>query len=238
MKQTIQVDHGDVQHLTNMLPLERLVSNMHVTRVSANTTIYQESSQITHFYYIKSGMVKLRKFTAQGDILTLSLLKVGDFFGDWSHNHETIHFTNAETSTTCDLGIISIQELNTILKQDPELMLALLDFIHTNYMIMQSKLRDLLLFGKLGALSSLLIRLSHTFGNPLNSNQYLIDKKFTHFEMAEMIGTSRESVSRMLSEMKQQGAVDWTDQQIIIKDLAHLRMLSQCENCSKSICRM
>ena len=82
-----------------------------------------------------------------------------------------------------------------------------------------------------------LIRLSNSYGAP-KGDYTVINYKINHAEMADMIGATRESVNRMLSEMKKEDAVEFQNGQIVIKDLTYLRDICHCENCPKEICRM
>jgi len=70
------------------------------------------------------------------------------------------------------------------------------------------------------------------------SDHVLIDYKISNSEMADMIGCTRESVNRMLSDMRKKGAVDYCNGRLIIKDAAYLRDVCHCENCPAEICRM
>ena len=66
---------------------------------------------------------------------------------------------------------------------------------------MQTKFRDLVLHGKKGALYSTLIRMTNSYG-VLKENGILIDLPLTNQELANFCATSRESVNRMLNELK------------------------------------
>lgn len=69
---------------------------------------------------------------------------------------------------------------------------------------MQTKFRDLVLHGKKGALYSTLIRMTNSYG-VLKENGILIDLPLTNQELANFCATSRESVNRMLNELKSKG---------------------------------
>jgi CRP/FNR family cyclic AMP-dependent transcriptional regulator len=101
----------------------------------------------------------------------------------------------------------------------------------------QTKFRDLMMFGKAGALCSVMIRLVNTYGVE-EENGIRIDKKLTNSDLAEMIGATRESVNRMLGDMKKHHAIDFADGYWIVRDLDYLKDICHCENCSIDICRM
>ena len=71
-----------------------------------------------------------------------------------------------------------------------------------HHRITQTKFRDLMMYGKPGALTSTLIRLSNTYGQHQADDTILINKKITHTDLSNMIGATRESVNRMLSDLR------------------------------------
>lgn len=64
-------------------------------------------------------------------------------------------------------------------------------------------------------------------------NHILISRKFTYTELAEMIGASRESVNRMLNEMKKSGVVDFDNGVTYVTAVSSLRLYARIGNTSK-----
>jgi CRP/FNR family transcriptional regulator len=102
----------------------------------------------------------------------------------------------------------------------------------------QSKFRDLMLFGKTGALASTLIRLTNTCGEKSEDGSIKLAIKLTNTDLANMIGTTRESVNRLLSTYKEEGVISYEQGQIIIHDLLYLKSIVNCPNCPPEICRI
>ncbi|MDF2717006.1 MAG: Crp/Fnr family transcriptional regulator, partial [Paenibacillus sp.] len=68
-----------------------------------------------------------------------------------------------------------------------------------------------------------------------------IDMRMTNSDMAELIGTTRESVNRMLSAMKDEGTISVSDNRIVIRRIDDLRRVCSCPSfpaCPKEICRL
>ncbi|WP_231571063.1 Crp/Fnr family transcriptional regulator [Gordoniibacillus kamchatkensis] len=104
----------------------------------------------------------------------------------------------------------------------------------------QSKFRDLMLFGKPGALASTLIRLCNSYG-VATKDGIRIDAKLTNTELADFIGATRESVNRMLSDLKKDGIIDMSGGHLVVKSLAELKSICQCPSfpaCPREICRI
>lgn len=100
-----------------------------------------------------------------------------------------------------------------------------------------SKMRDLFLYGKRGAMDSILIRLCNSFGVPVKDG-ILIDTQLTNQELAGLCGTSREVVNRMLAELKNEGIVKVERKYITVLDIQALRRNIHCERCTLDVCQV
>ena len=100
-----------------------------------------------------------------------------------------------------------------------------------------SKFRDLVLYGKKGALYSTLIRLANSYGKSVDEG-ILISVPLTNQELANYSATARESLNRMLSELRKKNVIELRDGLILIKDINFLKKEIQCENCGIEICNI
>jgi len=103
----------------------------------------------------------------------------------------------------------------------------------------ESKLCDLIMLGKPGALASTLIRLTNSFG-VAQPDGILIRLKLTNTELAELVGTTRESINRMLNTLKNEGVIDMAPGgKLRVLQLARLKQMAgcpECPACPKEIC--
>ena len=102
----------------------------------------------------------------------------------------------------------------------------------------QSRLRDLVLNGKKGALFSTLIRLGNTYGEFRSDNEVLINFPLTNTEIANLCATSREMINRMLNDLKKHHIISFNKGYITIHNLQFLKDEIACENCPLNICRI
>ena len=100
-----------------------------------------------------------------------------------------------------------------------------------------SKFRDLILYGKKGALYSNLIRLANSYGTEVEDG-ILISVPLTNQELANYSATARESLNRMLSELRRNDIIENRNNLILIKDIDFLRREIECEDCCKEICNI
>ncbi|WP_168120649.1 Crp/Fnr family transcriptional regulator [Paenibacillus sp. HB172176] len=216
---------------------ERLSGIMYSKHAKKGSTLFWEGDKADYLYFIHKGRVKVSKTMDEGSSLTLYLHHDGDLLGFGDCLSETPHILCAEALEDCSLGVIQRKDLEVLLWQHGDLAVEFMRWQGMMHTLTQTKLRDLMMFGKPGALCSLLIRLNNSYGTSCGENSR-ITVKMNNTEMAEMIGATRESVNRMLSDLKKDDIIDLENGHLIIKDLTYLRDVCHCDNCPKHICRV
>ncbi len=215
----------------------KLKGVMYERHVSKGEKIYWEGEGCEYLYYLKQGSVKLTKSSDDGKDLVLYYFQPRDLFGDLRDNINTTNSYSAEAMSDCTLGVIQQKDLETLLWQNGDLAIDFMKWLGYMQRFLQTKLRDLLFFGKHGALASTLIRMSNTFGVS-DGDSIRISNKFTNSEIADLIGSTRETVNRMLNQMKKDNIIGYECGIITINDMDQLKDICHCEGCPKSICRL
>jgi CRP/FNR family transcriptional regulator len=215
----------------------KLQSIMYPITVKAGSHLFWENDRADRLYYVNIGMVRITKMTDEGRAFTLYLYQTGDMFGQVDPFLDSVQSFSAEAVKDSEIGVIQQKDLEVLLWQHGDLAVEFMKWMGLMRRMTETKFRDLILYGKPGALCSLLIRLSNTYGVSFGSDTR-IDLKISNTEMADMIGATRESVNRMLSEMKKENVITSCNGYIVIKDRDYLRNICHCENCPQEICRM
>lgn len=208
-------------------------------KVEKGCHIFREGENATDVFLIKSGAIQINKETENGKELTFRVCGKNSVIGECTFfSPSTPYSTTAKAITPTDLLSISKQNLELLLTEQPSLMIEYLKWLQNENLKNRSLLRDLLLHGKKGALFSTLIRLSNTYGEKINENQYFINYNLTNTDIANMCSTSREVINRMLNDLKKRNIVTFDKGYITILDLNFLKEEICCENCPVSICRI
>ncbi|WP_088105585.1 Crp/Fnr family transcriptional regulator [Halalkalibacter urbisdiaboli] len=228
--------HQNTYHLTDKT-LHALTEIMYEQYVQSGTFLFREGNTANKLFYIIEGHVKIIKGTSDGKEYILNMFRNGDLFGEMSSFINISYSYNAIAVTDCKVGVIQQKDLEILLWQHGEIAVEFLKWTSLLNQITQSKLRDLTFHGKLGALASTLIRMSHSYGEERNGAIH-ITRKIKNAELGEYIGATRESVNRMLSDLKANNIINQQKGFLIIYDLDHLKNICQCENCPLEICRM
>lgn len=214
-----------------------LKQKMKTVHVKSGEHLFHVGDVVDHLYYIIEGTVKLYKCTEDGKILTLNYYEADDMFGDYMSIEKHGVMESAKAMDDSVVGLIDKVHIEEILWQNREISLEFTKWIRLAQQLTQTKLRDLMFFGKNGALASILIRLTNTYGSQ-EGDIWRITKKFTHDEIANLIYTPRETATRMINQLKKDGLIHYEKGYITIYNLAGLRQICHCEDCPLQACRL
>src|SRR5699024_9436982 len=202
---------------------------------------FQEGADAHNIYMVKSGLVQISKLTANGQELILRICRERDFIGELTlFSDDPKYLLSAKVLKSGEIFVINKDQLEKILisKNNNALTLEIMKWISNHMRKFQSKIRDLLLNGKKGALYSTLIRLSNSYGVQ-QEDGILIDLTLTNQELAKFCTATREYVNRMLSELRKLDVISITKSgKIFIKDIEYLRIQNGCDDCPIEICNI
>ncbi|WP_188622446.1 Crp/Fnr family transcriptional regulator [Caldalkalibacillus thermarum] len=218
----------------NFLKLKEI---MYDHTFEAGSYLFWEGEQADKLFYIKQGQVKLTKTNAEGKEFTLHMFQEGDLVGELAGFTTLKHSYNALVTKDSIIGVIQTRDLEVLLWQHGDLAVEFIKWMGLMNRITETKVRDLMFYGKPGALCSTLIRLANTYGKQTEQG-WLISHKVTHAELGEFIGATRESVNRMLRDLAKKGVIAQEQGHIIIKDIDYLRDICHCEHCPVTVCRI
>lgn len=201
-----------------------------------NTFIFQEGMEAEEMYVILSGKVQISKITSDGRELSLRICGKNDICGELTlFTHSPKYLLSARVLEDAEIAAINKDILEKEIFQNSSLALEFLKWMSDHFRKTQTKFRDLVLNGKKGALYSILIRMTNSYGVEVQ-NGILIDLPLTNQELANFCGTSRESTNRILNELKKEQIISIKKSKIIVHHLQYLRDEIGCENCPKVYC--
>lgn len=217
--------------------LQKLKLSMYSSKLDAGVNMFREGDPANSLYYVQSGKIKLTKLSEDGREYTISMFHTGDLFGQTDPFRDSRQSFSATTIEKCVIGTIQKSDLDILLWQHGDLAVEFMNWMGSMHRLTQTKFRDLVMFGKTGALCSTLIRLANTYGVAEEAG-ITISLKLTNAELADFIGCARESVNRMLGELKKAGAIAMDDGSITITNLRYLQNACRCELCPAELCRI
>jgi len=168
-----------------------------------------------HLYFVLSGTVRLYQLYGDYKEATVALLKHGDAFGELSLQEGSGQTVFAHALTDVRVAVIRKRMLVEVLKRDPELFVKLFSSL-SERLEQSEEVIDRLLDREVSArLGKLLQNLGERFGET-NGSATVLNMRLTHQDLANMIASTREAVSKVMSEFQRYGLIEVRDRKIAI----------------------
>lgn len=187
-----------------------------------NMIIFIEGEPGDAFYYIKSGKIKVFRTYTDGREHIIHILGEGDVFGEATLFSNMPYPASASVYEDAVIGIIRNAELESIVRSSPELSLKIIKILTKKLLFAQNKIKELAFNDVFSRTASQLLKLSMEYGNKTDKG-IVIEVKLMRQELAEMVGTTRETVSRAISKFKKEKSISEENDKLVIIDEAKLR---------------
>lgn len=192
------------------------------TKFKKGEYIFFEGEAGNKFFIIKSGKVKLTKMIKNGDEQILNIFSKNDIIAEIVAFDKGNYPASALTMTAAEVIVFAQSELENLILKHPSIGLKLLREMSGRLRRAQQNVRDLALKNSSARVAGLLIFLAEKYGTN-KKNQIVLDIALTQAELANMIGSSRETVSRVLGKFEAESLIQTSRKKIIIKDLAKIK---------------
>lgn len=180
--------------------------------------IFWEGDIPEWFYMIAEGNVKVLKHSSLGREFIISFFGPGEMFGEVAVFGNKPYPASAQAVTETKVVGIKKEKLLIFLNSHPRVALIIINILGERLRDAQSRLRDLAGERIEQRLASVLMMLSAKIGTTL---------PFTRQEIADMVGTTIETVIRTTSRLKERRIIRSLRGKIIILDKEKLRLLSE-----------
>jgi CRP/FNR family transcriptional regulator len=193
--------------------------------LDAEEVVYSEGDPATGMYMVLSGKVKLVVSSPDGKALILRILGPGEVFGLSSVFLDRPQETSAETLERTKVSTVRRPELLRLMNKHGDLALKLAHELSVEYASLCEEMSALgLQRSAMSRLAKLIV--GWTEGMEIGREAVKIECAHTHEVMAQMIGTSRETVTRLLHQLRHQKVATIKDEILTINNFTALRSLA------------
>lgn len=220
------IDNVPIFH--DLLPDEKesIMDSSNHRKFKKGEIIFSPGDSFEDLFVVNKGIVKISKISALGKEQILRILEPGDFMGELSLFSKSIHNNNAEALENTEICIIQGHKIREMLVQKPEMALKFLQkyterIEQSEELIEQIGLRDV----EQRIANYLLLEIEK---NQISSNkgEYEITLPVSKGDIASLIGTTQETLSRKLSLFQDSGWIKLKGQRIIsVIDIESLESL-------------
>ena len=205
---------------------EQLASKLQTRRVLKNQPIFLQGDPGDEMYLVLEGRIKICCESLSGREITLTFLKDGGFFGEMTLLDGEPRSATAVAETKGQLLVLRRADFQAFLLEVPNASLSLLAFLSGRLRKANNKIQDLALLTVRERLAAVLIDITEREGEPSEDGPgILLPKAVNHKALSGLLGTSRETVSRMCSDLREQEMISQKGRQLIVLDLEGLRTI-------------
>jgi CRP/FNR family transcriptional regulator len=208
--------------------LEAILSDYPSRSILKGRPLLYQGEIPTMGFYVKEGIVKLYNITNQGEEKIVGYASAGGLLPiEWLFSRAQVALYYYDTFTDCEVIRFPKDELIDKLNHNPDAARTFLDRSVAMYIgatmhlhaLEQSKARQKLL--------SIFQYLVLRFGDKVNGPNYKINLKLTHQEIANLIGTTRETTSTEISKLTKEGIIEIIDTLYVVNTDKAVRLLGE-----------
>ena len=184
--------------------------------------VYFPEDAAQDIFMIVSGRVKIGNYLEDGKEVVTAILSTGEIFGELALAGEEKRrdFAQAmdENTTICPL---SIEDLKDLMKVNKELSFSLLKLVGFRLMKVERRL-ELLVFRDARTRIVEFLKDAASWKGKKVGYETMIPNSLTHKDIAALTGTSRQTVTTILNELKEKNLINFDRKKILIRDLEKL----------------
>ena len=179
---------------------------------------YQPEDTSEVLFILKKGRIQLYRISPEGKKLIVSTVGPGTIFGEMAIVGQRMHNTFAEAVEDCLLCVMSRHDVERLILGKPTVALRIMDLMAHRLSEAETRLEDMAFKSIPARLASLLLRLREEQGNEIYG--------YTHQDLAEAVGTYRETTTQILNEFKANDLISIGRKRINILDPDGLALIA------------
>ncbi|MCO5183075.1 MAG: Crp/Fnr family transcriptional regulator [Anaerolineae bacterium] len=181
---------------------------------------YMPEDQAEVLFLLKKGRVQLYRMSSAGKKIVVATLGPGAIFGEMALVGQRMHNTYAQALDECTLCVMSLADVERLLQEKPEVAFRLVQALGERVSTLETRLEDIAFKSISARLAAELLQLADEqgAGNTVRG--------LTHQELAERLGTYRETTTQTLNEFKAEGLIEIGRKRITILDRSGLQAIA------------
>ena len=170
-----------------------------MSTVRPGRLLFQPDDEPETLFLLKTGHVQIYRISPDGKRFVISNIEPGMFFGEMALLGQSVHDSFAEVLAESTLCAISRRDLEYLIGRFPTVGVRIMQTLADRLNEAETQLEDLALKSLTSRLATLILRLTSEADARVTG--------LTHNDMAERVGTSRETATQALNELKNSGLI-------------------------------
>jgi CRP/FNR family transcriptional regulator, cyclic AMP receptor protein len=200
--------------------MEGIASSAPMREVALGTLLISPEQGSEVLFILKKGRVRIYRLGADGRTLTTAIIEPGQLFGEMVALGQQMEDTYAEALDRCVVCIMSRGDVHQLLLSDPRIAVRIAESLGARVAELERRLGDTVL-------KSVPARIASALAAMAASGR--ADVRLTHEQLADLVGTTRETTTKVLADLKDRGLVHLRRGRITVVDARGLRQLAETE---------
>jgi CRP-like cAMP-binding protein len=185
-------------------------------RYPKDTVVFFENEEGDSFFMILEGRIKVTILGDDGREVILSMLGPGDFFGEMALLDNEPRSATAIAVEETELLSLHRNDFQTVLTDNRSITTALIKILTARLRRANHQISTLALLDVYGRVARVIVDMAREEGRRLRDGRIAF-RRATHQEIANRIGTTRETVTRMLKDLERQGLIHIEGKEIVVE---------------------
>ena len=197
--------------------LDSLISVATRKKYPKDAVVFFEHDLGDALFMILAGRVKVTILSDDGREIILAMLSDNDFFGEMSLLDNEPRSATAIAIQETEMVVLHQRDFLSIVEKRPRVAINLLAVLSSRLRKANQQIGNLALHDVYGRVARILLEMASENGSRQADGRVAF-RRPTHQEIANMIGATRETVSRMISDLHRQGYIEIAGKNVIIQD--------------------
>jgi CRP/FNR family transcriptional regulator len=178
---------------------------------------------------LASGWVRVHEPSAAGPDLTISLVEDGTVVGQSGFAVRASRALRVEALQPSTMLVLRWEDFEGLVFRSPEVGIKTIRLLSERLTVCEGRLSDIVRKEVSARLAGLILRLSEYEGLITDDGSRKIPVRYTHQQLASMVGSNREAVTRAFGKLRKAGAVELRERQIYVTDAGELERYADAE---------
>lgn len=216
------VENIDLQHIfcPKKIGMGGLESKDHL-HFDANKYIYLPEEPAKKIFLISGGRVKIGTYGSDGKEVTKAILSPGEVFGELALISDDSRRDFAYSLEETTLCVLEKPDLQTMLRERNDLQLFFMKLIGNRTLQLEQRLENLMFKTSRSRIVEFLHELANTKGRVVGFERE-VRNMLTHKEIADLTGTSRQTVNAVLNDLRRQNILTFDRKRMLVRDMDKL----------------
>lgn len=202
--------------------LADLWSSLRIQKLKEKQALFRKGDEGTALYIIKKGKIKIVLPSRVGEEVILTIFSEGDFLGEMSLLDQKPRSADGIAMEQSQVYVLNRLDFLSFLQKNENAIKCILSALSERLRKTDDLLEDTSFLSVSGRLAKKLLELGKEFGKT-EKDTTKIGLKLTQQDLADLVGTTRESINKELKVLRAKGLVSTEGGYIQLLDLARLR---------------